>query len=166
MALLLLLDPSTPAGGAVSSVFSGRALSASEAVQASWRPEAHAATLYDTATLRSRCSSGRAGSNDTAASCGFFLSSPRTSCSASACRSLGRRFARFDVVSAPRGPALRSSASLHGRWPPRETCGVPGMPCSERSKLGCRAERTQHSISSCRRSLKQAAQGRGQGGDV
>eukprot|EP00439_Symbiodinium_sp_Y106_P069351 s1684_g11.t3 len=37
VALLLLLDPSTPAGGAVSSVFSGRALSASEAVQASWR---------------------------------------------------------------------------------------------------------------------------------
>ncbi|CAE6963981.1 unnamed protein product [Symbiodinium sp. CCMP2592] len=38
VALLLLLDPSTPAGGAVSSVgFSGSALSASEAVQASWR---------------------------------------------------------------------------------------------------------------------------------
>ena len=35
---MLLLDPSTPAGAAVNSVAEISPLSASEAVQASWRP--------------------------------------------------------------------------------------------------------------------------------
>ena len=97
-------------------------------------------TTYDTTTRSLGVLAGRAGSNDTAASCGFFLSSPRISSSASACRSLGIRGASPTSRPRPEGAQRPCMVDgLLGRHAARLGCLAPRGPSSA-------AERRGHSI--------------------